>query len=471
MTRSVFHPRCRLMLQTVFDAHTTDPSKNSRPLVLDVVPKSCTVVRNSYHEASTFQAEIDARTLPFDPDAIASCACRVYMWDSEGDESKEWHVDQFEMIRGLVDEPSWRSGDGQHITLTGRDYQAALDTEWDPKEMIPSGRPLDETIQEIADKAAPKGNPNRFRVEFRGTDDNGNPIHAPVIGAALRSTKKKGLWVKPGKTYWEIIYEQATSNGFITFIEDSTIVIANPRTQTTETLKNAPRVVYGKHLIWLEAKRKLAKQKVPRIIIVYWDPRTKQKVEVIYPENARQITTGLGLKKNEDMRVPAPKGCIDRDTALRYAKMRWDLLARAEAEYSFMTNHMKIDRVIQPAVTQTAFGVGFTEEFDMMQIRAGDAIGVEFDPFNLEHLRSLQIGERVEFIVGMGYTPSIARFVANNVDRITQFKQPYYTHKVTYTFDEQNGLDIEVEAVNFASERREIAWADGSVPDAITGGA
>lgn len=472
MSRSVFWPRCRVMLQAVFDAHTTDPSKNSRPLVLDCAPKSCTVVRNGYHEPGTFTMEIDARVLPFDPDSIASCAVRVYMWDSEGDESMQWHVQEFEMIRGLADEIADRVGDGQHITISGRDYQAVLDGEWDPTKMIPSGVPLDEAVQAVADLAAPKNNANRFAVEFRGTDDSGNPVRAPIIGAALRSTKKKGLWVKPGKHYWEVIYQMCIDNGFIVYIGDSSapgggaaIIIANPRTQSTDTLRDAPRVVYGRELLWFDFKRKLAKQKVPRIIIVFWDPRTKQKVEVAYPANAREITTGLGLKKNEDMRVPAPRGCIDRDTALRFAKMRWDLLARAEAEYTFATNHMKIDRTRHVQF----WGGSFTDEFDMMQLRAGDAIGVEFDPFNTEHLRALEVGERVEFIVGMGYTPAIATFVANNVERITQFKQPFYCHKVTYTFDETNGLEIEVEGVNFASEAREIQWADGLVPDAITG--
>ncbi len=475
MTRSVFWPRCRILFQVVLDAHTADPRKNSRPLVLDCAPKSCTVVRNGYHEPSTFTAEVDSRILPFDPDSIASLAATVYMWDSEGDETRPWHIQQYEMIRGLVDDDGWRVGDGQHITVSGRDYQAVLDSEWDPRQMIPSGVPIDEAVQAVADLAAPKGNANRFAVEFVAKKDDGSPLSPPIIGGALRSTKKKGMWVKPGKTFWEVIYEMCTRNGFIVYMGEAraagggvAIIIDNPRTQSTDTLAEAPRVVYGRDLIWMDAKRKLGKQKVPRIILVYWDPRTRQEVRVVYPENAREITTGLGLKKNEDMLVPAPQGCIDRETALRYAKMRFDLLARQEAEYTFLTNHMKVGAKHN---FQDETGSVFSEsvEFDMMQLRAGDAIGIEFDPFNLEHLRSLQVGERTEFILGMGYPPRIAQFVAANVERITQFKQPYYCHKVTYTFDEESGLDIEVEGVNFASEAREVAWADGRVPDAVTG--
>jgi hypothetical protein len=461
------------MLQAVLDARTKSPKDNSKPLVIDVTPKSCTVVRNNYHEASTWQAEFDVRELPFDPDIIASCAVRVYMWDSEGDESREWHVEKYEMLRGLADEISYKGGDGQRISMSGRDYQAALDNEWDPHVMIVSGVPLDRAVQDVADKAAPKGNQNRFLVSFIATNDDGSPMKAPVIGGALRSTKKKGLWVKPGKTVWEVIYEMVTTNGFIVYIRDSTIFIANPRTQTQASLARAPRIIYGRDLISIEAKRKLAKEKSPRIIIVYWDPRTKQKVEVSWPNNAREITTGLGLKKNEDMRVPAPRGCIDRDTALRYAKMRWDLLARAEAEYTFITSHMKIDvgsvqAQLGPAQDGSRLS-GIQSEFDLMQLQAGDAIGVGFDPFNREHLRSLQVGERVEYILGMGYPPAIARFVANNVERLVQFSQPYYAHKMTYTFDEQNGLEIEVEAINYAAEARELAWADSTQPDAVSG--
>lgn len=479
MSRSAFYPRCRAMLQAVFDAHSKDPKNNSKPLVLDVSPKTCTVVRNGYHEASTWQMEFSARELPFDPDSIASCAVRIYMWDSEGDETREWHIEAYEMIRGITDDIKYKAGsDGQTVVMSGRDYQGVLDGEWDPTKMIVSGVPIDQAIQDVADKAAPKNNPNRFRVAFIATKDDGSPLSPPIIGAALRSTKQKGMWVKPGKTYWEIIYEMAMTNGFIVYIQGSSIIIANPRTQNQRSLANAPRIVYGRDLLSIEARRKLAKEKSPRIIIVYWDPRTKQRVEVAWPTNAREITTGLGLKKNEDMRVPAPRGCIDRETALRFAKMRWDQMARAEAEYTFTTRHLKVDvGGVQTPLGPTQDGSrldGVQPEYDLLRLQAGDAIGVKFDPFNREHLRALHIGERVEFIMSMGYSSSVARFVAYNIENITQFAQPYYMHRATYTFDESDSLEIEVVGLNYASERRELAWADAAAfenPDAISGGA
>lgn len=474
--RSLFWPRCRAMLSVVFDGHSADPRANSKPLTVDCAPKSCTVTRNTYHEADTWSMEFEARVLPFDPEAIASCAVRIYMWDSRGDEDVEWHVDGFEMLRGLADEIKFTAGSSNRmVTMSGRDYTAVLDGEWDPKKQIPAGVPLDEAVQAIADDAAPESSSARFLIDFEATDDAGKPIKPPIVGAARRSTKKKGLWVKPGKTHWEVIYEMVISDGFIVFVRDSTIVIANPRTQTKRSLADAPRIIYGRNLVEMTASRKLAKERVPRIIIVYWDAKTRQKFEVAYPtttdlaEAKRQITTGLGLKKNEDMRLPAPKGVHDRDTAFRYARMRWDLMARAESEYSVKTRCMTVDAGDAAQLLDEQLGGGFNVEFNMMGLVAGDAIGIGFDPFNRELLRTLSIPERVEAIEAQGYQPAIANFVAQNLDRIDQFRQPYYVKKAEYVFDVEDGLEITVDGANYANERRELAWADGTLPDAISG--
>lgn len=460
--RTRFDPRCRVMLSAVFDGHGIDSRSNSRPLTLDCTPKSATVVRNSYHEPDTFSCDFDARVLPFDPESVASIAVRVYMWDSEGDETQNWAVGKYEMIRGLVDEPKFRIDDkgGQIVSLSGRDYTAALDQEWDPRVPVKAGGFLRDVVESIADEVAPKTSSARFNVVWAAKDDNGNDMPEVICGGSRRSTKKKGMWMKPGKTTWEVIYELVLSHGFIAFVSDSSIIITNPRTQTSGTLARAPRIVYGKNLLSLEASRKLAKEKVPRIIIVGWDAKARKRFEVVYPKNKSEIKTGLGLKKNEDLRLPAPKGVHDKETALRFAKMRWDLMARAEAEYKFTTMHMKVDRDV---------GEAFSIEHDLMSLDFGDAIGVSFDPFNREHLRKLSMGERFDFIESMGYPPAIARFIANNVERITQFEQPYYCQRASFEFDEDNGIEIEVTAANYANERREMAWADDSVPDAISG--
>jgi hypothetical protein len=464
---SVFTPRAGAQLTIVFDGRGA-PNKT---FTLDhVIPKTCKVSRNGYHEADTWHMEFDARILPLDPEGIASIAASVYMWDSGGDEKKEWQLEENEMITGLADEDSIEIGKDQHLVCSGRDFTSVLDVEWDTRIRVPSGITLDKAVQFVADKAAPAGTTARFKVLWEASED-------PVISAgAARSTKRKGMWIKPGKTTWEVIYDLCIQHGFIVFIRGSTIHISDPRTQTDESLTKAPRFIYGRDVMNFTAHRKLAKERVPQIKLVYWDAKTRQKFEVLYPPRGQKLTTGLGLKKNEVETLPAPAYCHDRASALRFAKMRWELLARSETSYKIETRHLRLPRVgfITAENGQT---VAFDEsDFDLLRLREGDAVGLAFDPFLGDTMRALDFAGRVGFLQSLGYKPALCYFVATNIDRLEQFRQPYYTRRVDYSFDQKDGMTIEIEAVNFAYERREIAFADSFdptsaaiQPDAVTG--
>lgn len=484
MTRSVFRPRCGAQLTVTFDERTVQPrtidllrgalkgrsaqqaSRDVRTFTVEARPRSAVVARNGYHEADTWALEFDMRVLPFDPEGIAAIAARIYMWDSDGDETREWAVEKYEMVRGLADEDSIKVSPQQTLSMSGRDYTAILDPEWDCRKQVPSGQPLDKIVQQIADSAAPDGTTARFQVVWNASVD---PVKA---FATARSTKKKGAWVKPGKTTWEVIYELCIHHGFIVFVRDSRIIISDPRTQTRQSLAAAPRLTHGRDLMTLEVKRKLAKERVPQIRIVYWDAKLKERFEVLYPQahQAQPLGIGLGLKKNEVETLPAPRYCHDRDSALRFAKMRWEMMARAESTYTLSTRHMIVpagsasDRADR---TQATDGVNETlvgDEHDLLRLQAGDAIGVAFDPFNQEQMRALDVGQREEFLRSLGYSSQVSAFVARNIETIDQFRQPYYCRKAEYRWDQHEGLAIEVEAVNFASERREIAFADDAVP-------
>lgn len=467
---TVVYGRCGAQLTVVFDGRGA-PNKS---FTIDhVIPKSCRISRNGYHEADTWHLTFDARVLPLDPEGIAAIAVKIYMWNSGGDENKEWQLDENEMIRGLADEDSIKIGKDQQLVISGRDYTAVLDTEWDSKVHVPSGLPLDKCVQFVADAAAPAGSTARFNVVWNASVD-------PVISAgAARSTKQQGMWIKPGKTTWEVIYDMCIQHGFITFIRRSTIFISDPRTQTQQSILQAPRLTHGRDLLSFEVKRKLSKERVPQIKLVYWDAKIKQKFSVLYPPHGQKLTIGLGLKKNEIETLPAPVYCHDKDSALRFAKMRWELLARSEASYTMETRHLSIpgpnsvDSVVETGEEFT----GDPTNFNLLRLVEGDAVGVRFDPFLGDQMRKMDYAQRVQFMESLGYPSRLCAFVATNVERINQFRQPYYTKRVDFDFDSREGIKIEIEAVNFAYERREIAFADSfapvsesqTTPDAVSG--
>lgn len=439
---SVFYPRCAARLSVVFDGMG---GPNSRPLLVDAVPRSATVNRNGYHEADTWTLEFDARTLPFDPNLIASCAVTIYMWDAGTAEAigdyAQWATPDHEMVRGLADEPTLTFGDSTTLSLSGRDYTAVLDPEWDPRKKVPAGLPLDETVRRIAELAAPPGTSARFEVIWRSAKK------PPTVGAAQRSTKKKGLWVKPGTTHWDLIYSTALTLGYIAYVEGAAIILADPNTQTSASAARGARLAYGRDLLGLTVRRNLARERVPQIKMNTTDPKTGKLISVLYPAKGKKDKNALGVVTDEILDLPAPDGVVDRDTMLRCARLRFRSMSRAEAVYQFRTRHLTAETAHGPAA-------------NLLQLRAGDPISIAFDAFNQEAMRQLDSGARIEHLLNLGYSNSLATFVAANYERLAQFEQPYYTRQVSFDWSQDDGLQIEVEAVNYVSEAREQARED-----------
>jgi hypothetical protein len=456
LSRTLFRPRCRAQLEVVFDGRG---AANSKPFNIEIDPRSATVGLNGFYEADTWMLEFDVRLLPFDPDQIAYCGAHIYMWDDDKN-TGEWATEENLMVKGLLDDV-----DGDIITedntikFTGRDYTAILaDPQWDPKTKIIAGKPLDVTVQEIADAAAPEGTRARFEVIWKGE-------HAPpVIGQFSRSSKKKGIHIKPGKNYWDVIWDLCIQHAYVPHVIGSQIIISEPITQTKQTLTEAPNLVYGKNLTGLKVKRKFAHETVPQIVLVAYDPDTGKKIEIIYPEKRNIIVQTnanhdardslgipLSVKKDDQVFYPAPSGITDPDALKRYARMQFYHLGRGETVYSVETSHLWIDSV-HPG-----------EEVNLLRLRPGNAIGVEFDPFNREHLRALEPGQRIEYISSLGYHDEVATFVATNFDRLEFFKQKYYYNRGDISYAIDDGIDIKMEAVNFASEVREIHFAENDV--------
>jgi hypothetical protein len=435
----LWYPRVEAQLEVVFDGRGT-PDSNT--LLVDARPKSANVSRNGYAEADTWSMEFDARSLPFDPDLIRGCAAAIFMFSADSlDDRREFAVPANRMILGLCDEASLELGkDGQVIRLEGRDATALLlDQEWDPRLRIPAGRPLDVTVQQIADKAVPPGGRFHFKVIYE-SDDRPSP---PLVGSTRRSTKKQGLWVKPGKTYWDVAYQVALDHGFIAFVRDDTIFVTDPRTQTRKSLEVAPKLAYGRNLLELKVSRKFGKERIPQITIRTTDPKTRQRVEVVYPARHENPKTGLGTTKDETAVYPAPAGVFDETDLRHYAKTLYDTMARAEATYHFETKHL----------------TGLDNGFDLFKLDAGTPVYLGFDPFNAEQMRVLSAAQRAEHIRSLGYSDRLAEFIADHYDRLTQFEEAFYIQEASFGWSNTDGLTISGTAANYSCEVRELAEA------------
>jgi hypothetical protein len=428
--KTLYQPRCRALLSVIFDGRGGEDSKS---LAITVIPKSASVELNGYNEADTWSLSFDARLLPFDPDIIRSMAVRIYMYGADNlDDQRRWATPEHEMIVGLADDAELDLRDGQTFNCNGRDYTALmLDPEWNPKDKVPYGIPLDQAVQKIVNDRVTAGGKQVLRVVFESDET------PPIAGAALRRGGRRS--VQPGKSVWDVIYDLCLRHGFLVFVRGEDIIITEPRIQNATSLARARRVAYGRNLRSLRASRKFAKERVPQVIVTGYDPKSGKVIEERYPAKSTAPTTAIGTDKDERKRYTL-RGVTDRATLRRAARTRHENLARTEAEYSLETRHMED-----------------LEGLDMLRLRAGDPIMIAFDAFNAEQMRQLSIEQRREHLISLGYSGQVAGFVAAHFDRLNQFRQPYYTESAKFDISDDDGLVVSADVGNYAFVPREEA--------------
>lgn len=440
---TVYYPRCFAAISAILDGRGAEDQR----IIDRVAPQSATMHLNGFNEADTWELVFDARALPFDPDLLKSVAVEIYLYGAPSlqDNRTSWATPENRVIAGLNDEGEIDlSATGRWVRMSGRDYTGILlDIDWDPRQRIQSGQRITKTVEDIIAAYVPSEGPfaSRFEVAYESDDPE------PVVGAAYRATtKQNGQHVRPGKKVWDVIYELALRYGFLAYVDGERIVITEPRIQTVASLSEAPRMAYGRNLGNLHISRRFGRDRVPVVLATSYDPKTRRRFEERWPRSGDGVDTAIGIRKNEVQRVIAPPGITDRGVLRRFARTRAENLGRAEATYSWRTHHLRA----LPANASDPI-----EGPSLLQLRAGDAVVVQFDPFNLEEMRTLTPAQIAEHLRAQGYTSQVAQAVASNFLRLQQFQQPYYTKTVEYQWDSSSGLVISWEGKNFAFVPRE----------------
>ena len=453
MAHVIFYPQCRATIQAVLDGYGT-PDK---PIVAHAFPRSCSVARNGYNEADTWQLEFDAKDFPFDPDLVRAVGVEIYLFATESlaeglDDAAVRLYRQRDRITvaGLADMDGLSySSDGRSVTMAGRDYTALLiDREWHPRESgdrgrVPVGQPLDRLVQDIVDEGANAQVSGRvLTVEYEADFDP--PLVAS--GPAALKGHKEGIPIKPGTSYWDIVYDLCLSRGLIAFVRGTNVVISNPRTLTAATAASAPRVAYGADLDELTIERQLAKERVPQIIASVYDRRAKKTVTVLYPEKANSPVTGVGTKRDERLRVTPPPGVKDEKTLREFCRALYESKARTESTIRFATKDLK-----------SLNGV------DLLELDAGTPVVIGFEAEHRESFRTMTTDERIERLVALGYSDGrgrptqVARTLAQHYEKLTRFNRPFYVREVTFDWSVDEGIRIDVEALNYVFPKRDSA--------------
>lgn len=489
----VFFPQCRAVLQVVFDGFAASDSK---PTVIHVSPLSANVHMNGYRQADTFDMEFDCQAFPFSPELIRSAAVEIYLFQTPGIVSNpELYVTSDNLaITGLVDDCALRAGsDGLVFQCSGRDYTALmLDKAWPVGKRVPVGEDLDTAVQKLVDECTQAAKVGRtLTVKYIGEGDvpqsgklaktttSDHVTIKPKTGLNHGRTNKKGIPVRSGKNYWDVIYSMCLQHGQIVYVRGTDVIISKPQTLTGITqaeidniaaslplggfigqnltqLKAAQEskiihTAWGRDLATLEVSRHMGREQVPQIIATSYDADTQTVLEAKWPENpkgeispefkakgagAAQIT-GAGIEKEATRRITVP-GVKDLAQLREVAKTYYHTLGRAEAKVKIATKDLQDLR-----------------GKDMLGARPGNALLIDFDAVHIEEIRQLSGSQREARLRSLGYSPQVASLIADEYDKINQFRQPVYCKDISFAFSRDSGIAIDIEGVNFVSVARD----------------
>lgn len=478
----IFYPQCFGFLSVVFDGFV-DEGTEASPKIIPFLPTSASVHMNGYREADTFEIEFDAKAFPFSPDILRSCAVELFMFQTDGqlvsnlethtDSGEKWNLSQFQtdenrVISGLIDEATLHYGDdGRSFRVSGRDYTSLLlNRDWPDGKRVPVGGQLDDVVQALVDEAvgAKLHGGRTLTVEYRGEDDvitraQGRSLTkkvvksqtAPTVGRNHSRTQKKGFPVRSGRNYWDVIYDLCLRHSKICFVSGNTVIISDPKTLTAQSDAQAIRMAYGRNIKYLEVQRQMGKEAVPQIVASVYDKEKRIQVEAKWPKTIqpqlRQKSqkgagpadiTGIGTVREQTLRVTPPASIKDQGLLEEFVKAYYDNLARHEGSIKFETKALKD-----------------LKGDDVLSLRPGDPVRVEFDAFVSEDFKELSEFERYARLRELGYSDEVSEIVAVEFDRLKQFEAPFYVKDVSFSWSNDDGLSVRVEGINYVSPKRD----------------
>lgn len=489
---SIFFPQCFGFLSAVLDGFG---GGNSSPQVIPFLPRHASVLLNGYREADTFEVEFDAKAFPFSPELIRSAAVELYVFQTDGllvdglqkhvqddvvfdfsqfqthDRTDEVTGEQIRgnlVVTGLVDNASLQYGtSGRSLRLSGKDYTSLLvGRDWPPDKRVPVGKSLKDTVQDLVDESIGSSSAGttltvryldpadvKTVAQGRGLTQKSVTTQSPEVGKKHHpAVKAKGFPVRSGKNYWDVIYGLCLDHGKICYVSGFDVVISDPHTLTQASAQTAAKVAYGRNLRQIEFERAMGKEAVPQVQTFCYDPLTRKQVLVKFPDpvtaQVRQSgqqgqgaadVTGVGTVRESVLKVPPPQGVTDPEMLRSYLKSYYHNVARHEGSMRFQTKSLSD-----------------LDGNDLIHLRPGDPVLVSFDAFSVEDLRQLKSdGEREDRLRELGYSKQVAQLVANNFDKLAQLQTPYYVKDVALTWSNSDGLEIDVEGINYIAPARD----------------
>lgn len=490
-----YYPQAHSILRVVFDGFGVD-DQDSEQKVIPVRPKQATVVRNSYRQADSWELTFEAEDFPMDPRMVRTGQAEIWLYatpsvkekslitahgsldvpviprslmeavQEEADASavspgsstpvgRKRSKIKAPTIAGLFDEHSIEySNSGKWVTIHGQDYTALLlAKQWPPlpngrARKIPVGERLDRLLKRLLAEA---DTTDRMELVIEGVRAKDIPIvRANPVGS------KRGIPIESDTSYWDVLYKLARRYGLVLFVRGVEVVLARPYNIGAHNVHRVRSMAWGRNLETLEMTRKMGMETAPSVIVKGYDEKAKKGVFAEFPQGtlakvkagARTTkTTGGGktktgktrktnIKHSEEYVIEPAWGISDPATLLEMARSLYLLKGKNERIVRFSTRDLTD-----------------LEDKDILDLATGDAFSVTIREWVRDQaaIKSAAMGfsHRVSYLESRGYSPAIAKIVAEKYRDIDFLERPLAVREVTYDFAEGEGISIEAELVDF----------------------
>lgn len=287
---------------------------------------------------------------------------------------------------------------------------------------------------------------NRIRFEGNSTD-------VALGDAVIPRMRKIGRpQFKPGLDAWACWQQIVISLGLISYIDRDSVVVT---TSTDYYTVDDPAVFsLGTNVLSISEERDCNLVRKGCHCISY-DPTTNKTLEAFYPpptdervhkkQTVARTKAGKGtdaLLKSCDYEIQYYPSVTNPDRLQEVAKRIFDERARQELAGALTTLDMRV---------KSRSGANV----DVLDLRTGDAISVEFDTSNGLELQSKGSKNlQLAYLVERGYSPDVANYIVENVQDLTIVNSMFHVvqNVISISTDEESAdFEICIRYVNMVS--------------------
>jgi hypothetical protein len=440
----IYYPRIAAELTVPIIGSTQDRARMETEedvVRIPLRPIRCRLERNDHLTADACSITVDWTEAGVDPRLLDDATIEVFI--ANADEAGHW-TPSFENLRfvGITKKITAQrsSGEPGEVTLDCVDYTTLfLHAKPFGSDGIPSyDQTLTEAWRRIVSQT-PGADRLADRLVFEGGVDP-NLILGKAVAA--RFQKLSAVPVRPNCDAWAVWLQCVGMLGLISFIDLDTCVVTTAR--NLYTVDDQPVFKWGTNLLsWSETRDCEAGRR--GIGLTSYDPLTRTTIESFYPPigdtrvkrkraKAKKAQSDDQIRQSEERVYYSLPGITDQET-----------LDRAAAEFYEEIRRQEVSGKITTAEMQATAEGGTL--YDLLNLRAGDAISVDATPENLQLLQSLDNDNaRITRLREQGYEPAIAELIVKNLANIGKLNA--YFHVRSLTID----LEFAPEEVNFGVE-------------------